>query len=202
MSITEMNRICLVLFDIKNRIFGPYLVDTDRILISVTVVLATPAQAHPIHFSGSGGLWQGGLLFCAKRMDVVCASHALLKPIGYAWPYLACRIGRVVPILHSVCAWQSPSRPLEAQALLSAAHRPIAGAPPGEARAVSPQPGKGEWERLHTGPHPAAETGRPHLRHADFSLHASTTNPRSHFNERTQTHLLILFPQALCRCSV
>jgi hypothetical protein len=35
--ITEMNRICLVLFDMNNRKFGPYLAATDKILISVMI---------------------------------------------------------------------------------------------------------------------------------------------------------------------
>jgi hypothetical protein len=34
-DITEMNRTCLVLYDMNNRIFGPYLAAIDRILISI-----------------------------------------------------------------------------------------------------------------------------------------------------------------------
>jgi hypothetical protein len=34
--ITEMDRICLVLFDTNNRIFGPYLAPVNRMLIGAS----------------------------------------------------------------------------------------------------------------------------------------------------------------------
>jgi hypothetical protein len=50
MSIAEMKRICLVLFDMSNRIFGPYLAAIHRILSLVMVTgrrLFAAAMAAP-----------------------------------------------------------------------------------------------------------------------------------------------------------